>query len=161
MQRIAHIFYTVLLTLLIISCSNTKKEQEVTSDLIDNPNTASGNKDDKPMPVVEFEKESHDFGKITQGEKVSYSFKFKNTGKANLLIASAQGSCGCTVPHYPTTPIAPGNEGTIDVVFDSEGKEGVVKKTVTVVTNALPNTKTLTISTEIIVPENSKTKENN
>ena len=38
-------------------------------------------------------------------------FKFTNTGEGPLIISSAQGSCGCTVPEYPNAPVAPGEEG--------------------------------------------------
>ena len=103
-----------------------------------------------------FEEEEHDFGRITQGEKVSYAFKFKNTGKSNLLIASAAGSCGCTVPEYPKEPILPGQEAKINVVFSSEGKSGIQEKTITIVTNCEPSTKIIKIKTNIIVPETVK-----
>jgi hypothetical protein len=100
-----------------------------------------------------FSEEKHDFGKITQGEKVSYSFVFKNTGNSDLIISNASASCGCTIPNYPKAPVKPGEESKIDVVFNSEGKSGLVEKTVTLTTNCTPSTKLLTISTTIIVPE--------
>ena len=139
-----------------VSCiTETKKDDAVIStDVINVPATASG----KPAvigssPVMVFNEEKHDFGKITQGEKVSFSFIFKNTGGSDLVISSAQGSCGCTVPLYPKQPIKAGQESKIDVVFNSEGKSGLVQKTVTLVTNCNPSTKILTISSTIIVPE--------
>lgn len=132
---------------------STETKPAITSDIVNNPATASGKTDNGSLPIIAFEKESHDFGKITQGEKVSYSFKFKNTGGSDLVISSAYGSCGCTVPNYPKTPIAAGADGVIDVVFNSEGKAGKVQKTVTIVSNTVPNSKVITISTEIVVPE--------
>lgn len=141
-------------TAMLASCKQEKKADEgVSTEVVNVPSTASGETDPGKLPGFTFEKDSHDFGKITQGEKVSYSFKFKNNGGSDLVISSAQGSCGCTVPSYPKKPIPAGGEGTIDVVFDSSGKSGKVTKTVTLVTNALPNTKVLTITSEIIVPE--------
>ncbi|MCD6068746.1 MAG: hypothetical protein K0S33_3572 [Bacteroidetes bacterium] len=113
-------------------------------------------------PVIEFDEETHDFGKITQGEKVSFSFRFKNSGKGNLLISSAAASCGCTVPKPPKDPIAPGASDKIDVTFDSNGKSGKFDKQITVITNCDPNTKILKITGEIIVPvsnEPNATKE--
>ena len=126
----------------------------VPTDVINVPATASG----KPAeagsaPVMTFTEEKHDFGRITQGEKVSYSFSFKNTGGTDLVIASAQGSCGCTVPSYPHTAIKPGETSKVDVVFNSEGKSGLQQKTVTLVTNCTPSTKILTIISTVIVPE--------
>jgi hypothetical protein len=112
---------------------------------VDNPVTASSdptvNKDD--VPILKFEKDTHDFGTIAEGEKISYAYKFTNTGKAPLIIRSAQGSCGCTVPEYPKDPIAPGGEGVINVTFDSQGKQGHQEKTVTIISNTMPNTYTL------------------
>jgi len=59
-----------------------------------------------------FDKTSHDFGTITEGDKVTTTFGFTNTGDADLIIVDARGSCGCTVPQYPkNTPIAPGETG--------------------------------------------------
>jgi hypothetical protein len=85
-------------------------------------------------PVMAFEKESHDFGVVTSGEKVKYSFKFKNTGKSPLIISNAEASCGCTVPEYPRE----GGEGTISVVFDSANRTGMQNKLISVYSNAVP-----------------------
>jgi predicted small secreted protein len=141
--------------LLLISCNQEEKETGVSSDIINVPATASGTVAAEPgtAPVILFPEEKHDFGEIMQGEKVSYSFLFKNTGGSDLVISSAQGSCGCTVPQFPKDPIKPGAEGKVDVVFNSEGKSGKVQKTVTLVTNCNPSTKMLTISASVIVPE--------
>ena len=73
---------------------------------------------------IAYGEEVYDFGTITEGEKVTHVFNFTNTGDADLVIVSAKGSCGCTVPEWPKEPIAPGAEGKISVVFNSEGKKG-------------------------------------
>lgn len=105
------------------------------------------------LPVMLFKEEKHNFGEIIQGEKVSYSFVFKNAGGSDLIISSASGSCGCTVPTFPKEPIKAGQESKIDVVFDSDGKSGIVEKTVTLVSNCNPNTKVLTINANILFPD--------
>lgn len=137
------------------SCKQEEKQTGVSTDVINVPATASSGPEAEPgtAPNIVFTEEKHDFGKIMQGEKVSYAFVFKNTGGSDLVISSAQGSCGCTVPSYPHEPVKPGAEGRIDVVFNSEGKSGAVEKTVTLVTNCNPSTKMLTINASIIVPE--------
>ncbi|MGD1844855.1 MAG: DUF1573 domain-containing protein [Salibacteraceae bacterium] len=84
---------------------------------------------------------------------MTHTFKFKNTGNSELLIASAKGTCGCTIPSYPKTPIAPGAEGEIDVVFDSNGKSGSQHKKVSIVTNATPSTYTVALRGQVIAPE--------
>lgn len=89
-------------------------------------------------PKVKFQEEIFDFKQITQGEKVQYEFKFKNEGKTPLIITNATATCGCTVPEYPSEPVKPGEEGTIKVVFNSEGKMGMQDKVVTITSNANP-----------------------
>src|SRR5690242_20400174 len=70
-------------------------------------------------PVVTFEKATHDFGDINQGDKVEQTFKFTNTGTEPLLITNVNVQCGCTTPSWPREPIAPGAKGEIVVVFNS------------------------------------------
>lgn len=142
-----------VLSMFLASCGDGNEgHQGITTN--DVTNSASGDgATNGQLPDIKFEEEEHDFGRITQGEKVSFAFKFKNTGKSNLLIASAVGSCGCTVPEFPKEPILPGQEGKINVIFSSEGKSGIQEKTITVVTNCEPSTKIIKIKTDIIVPE--------
>ena len=102
------------------------------------------------LTTIKFEKTEHDFGKINEGEVVHTVFKFTNTGKLPLLIASAQGSCGCTVPQWPRNYIKQGESGEISVQFDSHGKMGQVEKTVTVTANTHPVQTVLTIKSTII-----------
>jgi len=141
---------------LFSECRNavqTNKEL-VSSDMVNVPATASGQKPEAgSQPQFSFETESHDFGRITQGEKVSYSFKFKNSGASDLIISDARGSCGCTVPKYPREPIHANTSSAIDVTFDSDGKVGKVEKTVMISANTSPNSKILKISAIIDVPE--------
>lgn len=143
-------------SLLVISCGQDPKEGDrtISSDVINVPATASG-KEAVPSsaPNIAFEEEKHDFGKITQGEKVSFTFLFKNNGGSDLVISNALGSCGCTIPEYPKGAIKPGEQGKIDVTFDSAGKSGLVQKTITLTTNCTPSTKVLTIIATVNVPE--------
>lgn len=142
------------LLVLAASCQQQEKKEGVSTDVVNVSSTASS-KPAEPgsLPVLTFNELTYDFGKITQGEKVSHAFGFKNTGGTALVISSAQGSCGCTVPQFPREPIAPGAGGKIDVTFNSEGKAGKVEKTITVVTNCEPNTLVISVKAEIIVPE--------
>jgi hypothetical protein len=93
---------------------------------------------------ITFETDVHDFGTINQGGDGTYEFKFKNSGKEPLIIQSAQGSCGCTVPQWPKEPIRPGGSGVIKVSYDTK-RVGAFTKTVTVTTNGAVPTKVLTI----------------
>lgn len=87
------------------------------------------------QPAMTFTKSEYDFGDINQGDKVSYTFDFKNTGNAPLIISNARASCGCTVPQWPKEPVAPGATSKIDVVFNSAGKRGRQTKSITITTN--------------------------
>lgn len=113
--------------------NSQEQESEVKTDVIQNPGGKDGDK--SQMPELSFEKKSHDFGKVTKGEKVAHSFKFTNTGEGELVIANANPSCGCTVPNHPKKPIEPGESGFIDVVFDSEGRGGKFEKSITIMSN--------------------------
>ncbi len=153
----------LLLILLIafLSCRQEKEklpsgEEKYSTEIIENPASASGSSDEKKIPEFSFVETRHHFGAIMQGEKVSYVFKFKNTGNADLVIASVQASCGCTVPEYSKEAVKPGGEGHVKVTYDSAGKHGMESKTVTVVANTVPATKVLTISAEIISEQKTK-----
>ena len=142
----------ILLTLVInISCSGDKNK--VPASVVNIPNTASGHADPNSLPAMEFAKLEHDFGRVIQGEVVSYAFKFKNTGKSDLVIANIATSCGCTATQYPKTPVKPGEENTIEVSFYSAGKQGFQSKTLDVAANTQPNVTTLTIKAMVFLPE--------
>lgn len=88
-------------------------------------------------PVITWEKPTHDFGDITQGDKVEHTFKFTNTGSESLVITNVQVTCGCTTPKgWARDPIPPGQESEITLGFNSTGKFGRQKKVVTIVSNA-------------------------
>lgn len=123
------------------ACQNNSKTNG-TSETAAVANPSSGTENtaiaDPDAPKVEVEKAVYEFGEIKQGEKVSYTFKFKNVGKTPLIITNASATCGCTQPEYQKEPIKPGEEGTIHVTFNSAGKEGLQDKVVTITSNANP-----------------------
>jgi len=141
----------------LISCSDGKKpgvpDNAINPDVIKNPASASASDNKTKVPKMEFEQETHDFGTIKQGEKVTYEFQFKNAGDGDLLIRTANGSCGCTVPEWPKDPVHPGQKGIIKVTFDSAGKTGLQHKTVTIISNTVPNSKVINITANILIPE--------
>jgi hypothetical protein len=144
----------LLVSLALVSCNSSSDEKTITTDLVNSPLTANSNAEKVLTPNIEMLETSYNFGEIQQGESVTHDFILKNTGDADLLISAAKGSCGCTVPQWPKTPIAKGEEATIKVTFNSAGRSGKQNKTVTLVTNAIPNTKVLTINGNVIVPQN-------
>ena len=144
----------MLSILLLASCGDMAKKVDnkelLSTDLVRNSKTAQVDVKELGMPAFTFKKEEHDFGILIDGEKVTYSFQFTNSGDAPLIISNAKGSCGCTVPNYPKEPIAPGATASIDVTFDSKGRTGKQSKAVTITANTNPNRKVIRIHSEVI-----------
>lgn len=126
-------FIHILFALAIVtSCSTdpSKKAKESKAEATEAATpTADG-------PVVTFDKLSHDFGTINEGDVVETVFTLTNTGTSDLIILNARGSCGCTVPDYPKDqPIAPGDSAEVTVKFDSNNKPNANNRSVTFTTN--------------------------
>ncbi|MGQ9863015.1 MAG: DUF1573 domain-containing protein [Bacteroidia bacterium] len=86
-------------------------------------------------PHIEFEQTQYNYGQIKAGEKVVHEFKFKNTGKSELIIRKTKTTCGCTVSAPDKQAFKPGESGVIKATFDSTGRQGRDSKTITVYTN--------------------------
>lgn len=121
------------LTLLLLSCLMFAGMSLVAQDT-DNPNA----------PEITFERDLHDFGTIDYAGDGTYAFKFTNTGNDPLIISSAQGSCGCTVPQWPKDPVLKGQSNFINVSYDTK-RPGPFTKTVTIQSNAKTAAKVITI----------------
>ena len=146
-------FMLVVICSVAISCHSASEDKAITTDLVNSPLTENQSAEKVLTPKIQMNEESFDFGEMQQGESVTHDFVLKNIGDANLIISTAKGSCGCTVPEWPKEPIAKGEQATIKVTFNSAGKSGKQNKKVTLVTNAIPNTKVITITGNVIVPE--------
>ena len=125
------LFFAALAVFSITSCKDSAADK-VSADNV----AAAAERDTQAdkYPVMTFSETSYDFGTINQGEAQEHVFSFTNTGEADLVIVDAKSSCGCTVPQYPKTPIAPGESGEMLVKFNGSGKNQV-SKTVTVTAN--------------------------
>ena len=147
----------------VVLCSSCKKNEEKKDEkedsilgnrevlfdrFKDQAIKSKSNPKDK-VTIMTFSKTSHDFGNINQGDKVATEFEFTNTGKNDLTIYEAKGSCGCTVPEYPKTPIKSGEKGVIKVQFNSAGKSGKQSKSVFISTNTEKGSETLKITANI------------
>jgi hypothetical protein len=148
MKRFTYFIGIVWMTGLL-ACNGD--QGKIPADVVKNPISASGDQQND-LPVIVFDKSEHDFGKLIQGEKVTYNFKFKNEGQSDLVISQVHSSCGCTVPDYPREPIKPGDTGLIKVTFDSAGRSGIQNKTVTIVSNCQPNKTLVRIKAKVINP---------
>ena len=127
-MKYTHIlFFVVLFT----ACSTDPSKKAKANDSADVPVPSASD-----APVMTFDKLSHDFGTISEGEVVETVFTFTNTGSSDLIILNARGSCGCTVPDYPKDqPIAPGDSAQVTVKFDSNNKPNANNRSVTFTTN--------------------------
>ena len=105
-----------------------------------------------PTTTMTFAEETFDFGTVDQGEKVSHTYKFTNSGSEPLILSNAKGSCGCTVPQWPREPIAPGATGEIVVEFDSKNKNGKRNQKVTITANTEPAQTVISLTGEVNVP---------
>ena len=130
----------VFIAALLFVCFSCKKEIAVEID------SSSGA---RKYPIMKFDSKDHDFGELNEGDKVSYVFDFKNTGNTDLLISNAYGSCGCTIPEYPTQYIKPGTSGKIKVSFNSANKSGRQHKTVTIITNTKEKREEISIEASV------------
>ena len=138
------------------SCSNTPEsnDDEVGVELIRNPNSAHGYDEQMKMPVISFETETHDFGRLTAGESITYSFRFTNTGNADLYIHQIITSCSCTGRKYPTHAIKPGATDTIFVTYNAENKSPRRFRTsITIHSNAVNEMTKLYLKGEIMPKE--------
>ncbi|PQJ72555.1 DUF1573 domain-containing protein [Polaribacter butkevichii] len=99
----------------------------------------------KGTALISLDKKVYDFGTVNEGDIVETTFLVTNSGKTDLVITNAQGSCGCTVPTWPKTPIKPGETGKVDVKFNTNGKPNRQQKTVTLTTNTESGREVLTL----------------
>lgn len=127
------------------STANARSTASTSNTVAPEPET----KPEGPLPEFLFEKEDHDFGTINEGDVVEYVFSFTNSGDAPLIISSASGSCGCTVPDWPKEPIGVGEKGEIKVKFNSRKKPGIQNKTVTITSNTWPKQKRIKIKANV------------
>jgi len=132
-------------------------KEHFTQEMIDNP----------PVFTLLSEK-TYDFGTINQNDVIEHVFKFKNTGKNDLIIRKIKSSCGCTAATVGSKTIKPGEESSIKAVFNSRGKRGNQHKSITITTN-IPEVKGKPAKNQIVlmlkgvvnVPEKNKPNNSN
>jgi hypothetical protein len=84
---------------------------------------------------ITFDTKVFNFETIKQGENKDFAFKFKNSGKSDLIIRKIKPSCGCTIVNPSKEVLKPGEDAEFKVKFNSSGKTGKQNKTITVITN--------------------------
>lgn len=134
-----------MLSGVIFFACNIRRNDKVVDDAVQQAVTAA--LDTTSVQLID---SIYNFGTITEGEKVTYNFRFKNAGDKALVISSTSASCGCTVPEKPEKPILPGETGSIKVVFNSKGKVGHNEKNITVMANTQPSFPLLLLKGEVV-----------
>ena len=109
----------------------------------------NNNKSNFERPNIKFSKLNFNFGTIDKGEIISKYITFKNDGKKDLVISNVKSSCGCTIADWPKNPISPNHSDSLLLVLNSSSLNGIIKKTITVISNSKPNTKVITINAQI------------
>lgn len=106
---------------------------------------------------ISVNKETHDYGTIKTGADGNCEFVITNTGNEPLILATVKGSCSCTVPSWPTEPIAPGATAAIKVTYNTT-RPGPINKSVTITSNAVNEpVKVLRISGNVLPVEEGLT----
>ncbi len=146
-KRIAVSFLSLTMCLFFVSCN------EAPTSKIKQENLELAKKRDSEIkkggPKLSFNKTEHDFGTLNEGDIVETVFEFKNTGKSELIIISAKGSCGCTVPEWPKEPIMPGESSEVKVIFNTTGKPNKQQKQVTLTTNTDMGREVITVLAQV------------
>jgi hypothetical protein len=125
--------------LLLISSCNSGTKKTAPSNEVNESGTAK----------FVFSEEMHNFGSLKAGEVVSFTFVFRNEGTKTLTITSIDSGCGCTEVKIPNKSIEPGQEGQIEVIYNSAGEVGKQLKTITLFSNAEQPTKQLFIKANV------------
>lgn len=137
-----NLFIFLLGTIVCFSCGNNNDVPAV--------ETSSAVKAPAGVTTIQWLDSARDFGRINEGQKLVLSFRFKNSGNKPLVIEDVRPTCGCTVAEFPRQPIAPGQEGEITGEFDSNGREGLQRKHITVRSNTEPAEQDITFEVNVI-----------
>lgn len=166
MKNILFPFFSALLIMGMVACQTSgSAESKATADnqapaateapVAEAPPAASkpdwqAQAEEAAKTTVSWAEEEYNYGTVASGAKVTHRFRFNNSGSEPLVLTRVKASCGCTTPSYSTEPIAPGEEGYIDVAFNTTGKSGRQTKTISVTGNFQDNiTKVLRITGEV------------
>jgi hypothetical protein len=95
---------------------------------------AKAQSDSVKLAELKFETIFYNFDTIDYEKPVSYIFKFKNTGKADLILKNVIVSCKCTTPEWSKIPIKKNKKGFVKITYNA-GTKGEFYKTIIVNTN--------------------------
>lgn len=115
----------LLFSFILVSChSGTKKTEPAKVE------------NESGVAKFVFSEELHNFGSLTAGEIVAYTFTFRNEGTKSLTVSEIKTSCGCTEVKMQDRSVGPGEEGYLEVIYNSAGETGKQLHTITIYSNA-------------------------
>lgn len=86
-------------------------------------------------PKIQFDQTVWDFGKTSQVQSVSGTFKFKNPGDGVLKIQPPKPSCGCTIASLKPDTLQPGESGELAFTLYLGFTRAVLEKHIEVQSN--------------------------
>jgi hypothetical protein len=98
---------------------------------------------------IYFAQSTYDYGEIPEGSDGLYTIHFKNLGEQAIVVNRVRSSCGCTIPSWPRNPIEPGEEGEIQVKYNT-ALRGSFMKSVYVYSTAANSPVKLTIKGKVV-----------
>ena len=98
---------------------------------------------------IYFNETTHDYGDIIMDSDGSYKFIFKNLGEDAILINRVRSTCGCTIPSWPREPIEPGEEGKIEVKYNT-ALAGMFMKSIYVYSSANNSPNKLVVKGKVV-----------
>ena len=147
MFKVVFTCFPFLVLSLFISCNRTPKQNdEAKSDTTNQPSK-------EKYAELEYIEDFFDFGSIVQGEVVTHTFRFRNAGNDVLIIKDLIPDCGCTQPKIDKKVLEPGEEGSVEVIFDSKGWYGSQYKSVAIRSNSPIRDKSVTIKANVVPPK--------
>jgi mono/diheme cytochrome c family protein len=107
----------------------------------------------KLTPKIFVADSNADLGTVEQGDSLKHSYIIQNVGNDILRIDSIKPSCGCTVASISTKQVPPFQSAELKVTFNSSGRAfAEFEKSVVIISNASPTSKTLRFHGRIVMP---------
>lgn len=131
-MKLRYLFFVPVLALAMASCKSNGSQRA--ADQLQKVQRDTAN-----YTTIQWLDSVVNFGSVNFGEQVKVTFRFKNTGNKPLILSNVVAGCGCTVPDFTKSPVAPGEQGVVTGAFDSnKSHPGNVRKNIRVTANTKP-----------------------
>ena len=100
---------------------------------------------------IEFTTNVVELGELSRSDDKSYvRLSFLNTGDVPLVVTEVRTSCSCTTIKHDRKPIAPGEQGVLNITVDpSKAPAGNFYRVLQVYSTAISGVKNITLKAEI------------